>query len=70
MIYKQNIPQKILLLINFHESNGKIGNGNYISNETSLNFNENSSLIFKTRRNRKISLTEYYDFVYEYQNIA
>ena len=24
--------------------------------------------MFKTRRNRKISLTEYYDLVYEYQN--
>ena len=29
---------------------------------------EKNSLIFKTRRNRKISLTEYYDLVYEYQN--
>ena len=25
-------------------------------------------VLFKTRRNRKISLTEYYDLVYEYQN--
>ena len=25
-------------------------------------------MIFKTRRNRKISLTEYYDLVYEYPN--
>ena len=24
--------------------------------------------MFKTRRNRKISLTEYYDLVYEYKN--
>ena len=52
----------------FHESNGEIGDSNYLSNETSLFFDDNNSLIFKTRRNRKISLTEYYDFIYEYQN--
>ena len=28
----------------------------------------NNNLLFKTRRNRKISLTEYYDLIYEYQN--
>ena len=26
------------------------------------------TLSFKTRRNRKINLTEYYDLVYEYKN--
>ncbi len=52
----------------FHESNGKIGDTNYLQNETSLNIDNNQSLKFKTRRNRKISLTEYYDFIYEYQN--
>jgi LPS-assembly protein len=52
----------------FHESNGKIGDSNFLSNETSISFDDNNYLKFKTRRNRKISLTEYYDFVYEYQN--
>ena len=52
----------------FHESNGKIGDTNYLTNSTSLNIDDNQSLKFETRRNRKISLTEYYDFVYEYQN--
>ena len=55
-------------LMNFNETNGKVGDTNYISSETSINFDNNNSLIFKTRRNRKISLTEYYDLVYEYQN--
>ena len=32
------------------------------------NFDENNYLTFKTRRNRKINLTEYYDLVYEYKN--
>ncbi len=53
---------------NFHESNRKIGDSNFLSNETSINFDNNNYLKFKTRRNRKISLTEYYDFIYEYQN--
>ena len=35
---------------------------------TSYNFDENNFLTFKTRRNRKINLTEYYDLVYEYKN--
>ena len=53
---------------NFHETNGKIGNANFYENKTEYNFDNNNSLVFKTRRNRKISLTEYYDFIYEYQN--
>ena len=53
---------------NFLEKNGEIGDSNTIENTTEFNFDENNSLTFKTRRNRKISLTEYYDLVYEYQN--
>ena len=34
----------------------------------SYNFDENNFLTFKTRRNRKINLTEYYDLVYEYRS--
>ena len=53
---------------NFLEKAGETGNVNTIENATKLNFDEHNSLVFKTRRNRKISLTEYYDLVYEYQN--
>ena len=35
---------------------------------TSLNFDENNFFSFKTRRNRKLNLTEFYDLVYEYKN--
>ncbi len=52
----------------FNETNGKVGDSNTFENKTSFNFDKNNSLIFKTRRNRKISLTEYYDFIYEYEN--
>tara|TARA_Y100000816_G_scaffold131556_1_gene92868 strand:+ start:628 stop:3300 length:2673 start_codon:yes stop_codon:yes gene_type:complete len=53
---------------NFIEKNNEIGDMNSIENTTSIKFDENNNLLFKTRRNRKISLTEYYDFIYEYQN--
>ena len=55
-------------LFNFNEKNGEMGDSNTIENITTINFNEKNSLAFKTRRNRKISLTEFYDLVYEYQN--
>ncbi len=53
---------------NFIEENGTTGNTNIIENTSSLNINKNNNLTFKTRRNRKINLTEYYDLVYEYKN--
>ena len=33
-----------------------------------VKIDENNFISFKTRRNRKINLTEYYDLVYEYKN--
>jgi LPS-assembly protein len=45
-----------------------MGDINTIENITKFSFDESNSLVFKTRRNRKISLTEYYDLIYEYEN--
>ena len=53
---------------NFLEKTGETGDINTLENISKLNIDDQNSLIFKTRRNRKISLTEYYDLVYEYQN--
>ncbi len=53
---------------NFLEENGEMGDANVLSTSISYNFDENNFLTFKTRRNRKINLTEYYDLVYEYKN--
>ena len=53
---------------NFLEKSGEMGDVNTIENTTKVSFDDQNNLIFKTRRNRKISLTEYYDLVYEYQN--
>jgi len=53
---------------NFIKENSILGNANVYENESKYNFNEFNSLYFKTRRNREIDLTEYYDLVYEYNN--
>ena len=39
-----------------------------MANTTSYSFDEKNSFRFQTRRNRKLSLTEYYDLLYEYKN--
>ena len=40
----------------------------YLQNETKYNFDENNSLIFKTRENKEKSFTEFYNIMYQYQN--
>ena len=52
----------------FLEENGERGETNVLENSFLYNFDESNVLKFKTRRNRKINLTEYYDLVYEYKN--
>ncbi len=72
--FEQNNIQTKFILNNFItefsflEENGEMGDNNFLENSTSYSFNENNILSFKTRRNRKIDLTEYYDLVYEYKN--
>ena len=58
----------IITEFNFNESNGEMGDSNVVSNKTLYKIDENNYFTFETRRNRKISLTEYYDLVYEYKN--
>ena len=53
---------------NFIEESGGIGNTNIFENSSTYNFNNQNSISFKTRRNRELNLTEYYNLVYEYKN--
>ena len=53
---------------NFIKESGIVGDENIFENKTTFKFDEDNSLNFSTRRNRKINLTEYYDLVYEYKN--
>ncbi len=52
----------------FLEENNEIGSDSYLTNDLKLNLNNNNSLAFSTRRNRKINLTEFYNLIYEYKN--
>ena len=52
----------------YSEENGERGDASVWSNETSFNIDEKHYFTFGTRRNRKLSLTEYYDLVYDYRN--
>ena len=53
---------------NYVKENGEVGDENFLENTTSFNYSDKNSFSFKTRRNRKINLTEFYDLVYEYKN--
>ncbi len=53
---------------NFIEEDANLGNTNIFENTTKYNINSNNALTFKTRRNREINLTEYYNLIYEYKN--
>ena len=59
---------KLQTRFDFIEENGEMGDANIFENSILYNFNEKNNLTFKTRRNRKINLTEYYDLVYEYKS--
>ena len=52
----------------FVEENAPKADINTLTSSLEYNINDENYLTFKTRRNRKINLTEYYDLVYEYKN--
>ena len=52
---------------NFIEESGNMGSSNSLENLIEYKLDKNNFISFKTRRNRKINLTEYYDLVYEYK---
>ena len=52
----------------FLEESDAKGAASYISNESQYKFDENNSILFRTRENKKKDLTEFYDLVYEYKN--
>ena len=58
----------LVTTFNFTETNGERGDTNFLSTTIDYNLGGKNSFQFKTRRNRKINLTEYYDLVYEYKN--
>ena len=59
---------KFMTTFNFIEENGPVGSTNVLENTTTFNFDENNFFSFRTRKNKEIDLTEYYDLIYEYRN--
>ncbi len=59
---------KFITTFDFIEENGVIGSTNIFENTTSFNFDDQNFVTFRTRKNREIDLTEYYDLIYEYKN--
>ena len=53
---------------NYIEEEGVIGSTNIFENVTTFNFDEKNFIKFRTRENKEIDLTEYYDLIYEYKN--
>ena len=53
---------------NLIEQRNEIGSAHSLSNSTEYMINDNTTLKFSTRRNKKINLTEYYNLSYEYKN--
>ena len=62
--YLNNLTTKFSYL---NDNNSTFKNS-YLQNKTNLKFNENNSLIFKTRENKEKSFTEFYNLIYQYQN--
>ena len=52
----------------YTEQRAEIGTSHILSNTTKYNLDDNNSFSFSTRRNKAISLTEYYDLAYQYKN--
>ena len=49
------------------ENDDVIGKESFVSNETKFELNNTNNLIFRTRRNKQLNLTEYYDLIYQYK---
>ncbi len=52
----------------FYEENNSLGDNSYYSNTLTYGANENNFVSFRTRRNNKTNLTEFYNLIYEYKN--
>ena len=51
----------------FLEENNLIGKESYLSAEAKYIFDEQKEIEFKTRKNKKTNLTEYYNVIYQYK---
>ena len=52
----------------FYEENYTLGDNSHYANTITYEANKNNFLSFRTRRNNKTNLTEFYNLIYEYKN--
>jgi len=52
----------------FYEENNQIGDKSYFGSKIKYLLDEENSLSFSTRKNKKNDLTEFYNLIYEYKN--
>jgi LPS-assembly protein len=67
-IYTMISINNVVTEFNFVEENGERGDTNLLASSISYEIDDYNFLSFKTRRNRILNLTEFYDLVYEYKN--
>ena len=58
----------LITTFEYLEESDIMGSNHYVSNNTTLKLNNTNSLTFKTRSNREIDLTEFYNLMYQYEN--
>ena len=70
--YEQLITEikinNLITSFDYYNQNETSNKNTYISNTTTLEFDESNSLSFSTRKNKTIDLTEYYNLAYNYRN--
>ena len=49
-------------------ANNTANKESYLTNKTTYNFNNFSSIMFENRKNKKTNITEFYNLMYEYRN--
>ena len=59
---------KFVTTFEFLQEDDEVGSENHYSNEMKLILNKSNTLKYRTRRNKKTDLTEYYNLIYEYKN--
>ena len=58
----------LITTFEYLEESDIMGSNHYVGNNTTLKLNNTNSLTFKTRSNREIDLTEFYNLMYQYEN--
>ena len=59
---------KFVSSFEYLNQSSEFSNESYLSSKISYNFNENNSISYKTRDNKKEKITEFYNLIYRYRN--